>query len=52
MKVTIEEEIHGKERRSINIYEEGSLCASSYLEEGDNPCRILEIVKGLCERLF
>jgi hypothetical protein len=52
MKVTIEYVIHGNERRSINIYEEGSLRASLDLEEGDNPCRILEIVKGLCERLF
>lgn len=52
MKITLEEEIHGKERTSICIYnDDGDLIASRWLDKEDDTYRIMQVVKGIIETL-
>ena len=52
MKITLEEEIYGKERTSICIYtDDGDLIASYWLNKEDDAYRIMQVVKGIVETL-
>ena len=52
MKITLEEEIYGKERTSICIYnDDGGLIASHWLDKEDDTYRIMQVVKGIVETL-
>jgi len=53
MKITLEQEVGGRERTCVAVYnKKGELLSSCWVESPDNPLSVMDMTKGLLEPIL